>query len=158
MMQTDVKATTVAAGNSGTAISAPRARLKAVTVNVTSQQIKKTGTTIAQNLQTESTTTKLNTESHSQKKAPNEHTNKNSNTLVINTNKIKKGDNHKLDIKTTGENFPKEEKSTVTEGNLTVGNVGIDEKLKNAPLDVIYQNKNQKRNQIWATQYQMHAQ
>lgn len=39
MMQTDVKATTVAAGNSGTAISAPRARLKAVTVNVTSTSL-----------------------------------------------------------------------------------------------------------------------
>ena len=36
MMQTDVKSATVAAGNSGTAVGAPRARLKALTINATS--------------------------------------------------------------------------------------------------------------------------
>ena len=35
-MQTDVKSQTVAAGNSGTAVGSPRARLKAITINAIS--------------------------------------------------------------------------------------------------------------------------
>jgi hypothetical protein len=35
-MQYDVKSTTIAAGNTGTAVSSPRARLKAITINAIS--------------------------------------------------------------------------------------------------------------------------